>query len=50
MQEEGILRQLVEIGFTVFPYGFTLQFFELIAAILNGLAHALGVDIKFLGL
>ena len=44
------LRQLVELGFTVFPYGFTYQFFELIAAILNAVSQALGLNIKFLGM
>ena len=48
--QDGIVRQLFELGFTVFPYGFTLQFFDLIAALLNGLSQALGWNIKFVGL
>ena len=47
---EGILRPLTEALFTVFPLPFTLQMFDLLAAILNGISSALGLDIKFLGL
>jgi len=50
MQEEGFLRQFTELWFTFFPVPFTLQFFELLAVILNGVAGVLGLDIKFIGL
>ncbi len=48
--QDGIVRQIFELDFTVFPYGFTLQFFDLIAAVLNCVAQILGLDIKFIGL
>ena len=48
--QDGILRQLTELLFTVYPVPLTLQFFDLIAAVLNCVAQALGLDIKFLGL
>jgi len=44
------LRQLTEFLFTVYPVPLTLQFFDLIAAILNCIAGLLGLDIKFVGL
>jgi len=48
--QDGMLRQLTELLFTVYPVPFTLQFFDLIAAVLNAVVHAIGLDIKFLGL
>lgn len=44
------LRQLTELYFTFVPIFGTLQFFNLIAALLNCVAEALGLDIKFIGL
>lgn len=48
--DQAILRTLTELLFTVFPVPGTLQFFELMAALLNGLMDLLGWDIKFVGL
>ena len=48
--QDGILRPLVELFFTFYPVPGTLQFFDLIAALLNGLMEALGLNIKFVGL
>jgi len=50
MEDKGFLRMFTELWFTVFPTGFTLQIFDIMAAVLNYLAKGLGIDIKFLGL
>ena len=44
------LRQLTELLFTFYPILGTLQFFNMVAALLNAVAQALGLDIKFVGL
>ena len=48
--QDGILRPLVELFFTFYPVPGTLQFFDLIAALLNSVSDALGWNIKFVGL
>lgn len=45
----GILRDLIEIYFTIFPTGFFMQILDVIADLMELAAGAVGLDITVVG-